>query len=133
MQYTVPKHDNANAETPFFPLKKRFDENNEVGEILAYNEELGDKSILWHHSDIPEDLWVIGTNGIASGMSNAANFRPILEKFRNILLKLGQPTPDLIYGIHHLLGLKLLTRLRLGLSHLKGARKPCQHVSQHLD
>ena len=40
------------------------------------------------------------------------------KKFRNALLKLGRPIPDLIYGIHHLLGLKLLTRLRLGLSHL---------------
>ena len=40
------------------------------------------------------------------------------KKFRITLLKLGRPTPDLIYGIHHPLGLKLLTRLRLGLSHL---------------
>ena len=31
------------------------------------------------------------------------------KKFRNTLLKLGQPTPD-IYQIHHPLGLKLLTR-----------------------
>ena len=38
------------------------------------------------------------------------------NNFRNILLKLDRPTPDLIYGIHHPLGLKLLTRLRLGLS-----------------
>ena len=39
------------------------------------------------------------------------------SNFRNILLKLGQPAPNLLYGIHHPLGLKLLTRLRLGLSH----------------
>ena len=51
--------------------------DNKVGDILAYNEELGDNSILWHHSDIPENLWVIGTNDIASEMSNAASFRPI--------------------------------------------------------
>ena len=44
------------------------------------------------------------------------------KKFRNILHKLGQPTPDLIYGIHHPLGLKLVTRLRLGLSHLNENR-----------
>ena len=50
---------------------------NEVGNIFAYNKELGDNSVLWHHSDIPEDLWVIGTNDIAFEMSNAANFRPI--------------------------------------------------------
>ena len=44
------------------------------------------------------------------------------KKFRNILLKLGRPAPDLIYGIHHPLGLKLLTGLRLGLSHLNEHR-----------
>ena len=44
------------------------------------------------------------------------------KKFRNTLLKRGRPTPDLIYGIHHPLGLKLLTRLRLGLSHLNEHR-----------
>lgn len=49
----------------------------EVGNIFAYNKELGKNSVLWHHSDIPKDLWVIGTNGIASEMSYAANFRPI--------------------------------------------------------
>ena len=32
--------------------------DNEVGDILAFDEELGDNSIFWHHSDIPEDLWV---------------------------------------------------------------------------
>ena len=44
------------------------------------------------------------------------------KKFRNTVLKLGRPTSDLIYGIHHPLVLKLLTRLRLGLSHLKKHR-----------
>ena len=51
--------------------------DNEVGDTLAYNEELGDNLILWYHSNIPEDLWVIGTNDIASEMSKAAIFRPI--------------------------------------------------------
>ena len=38
---------------------------------------------------------------------------------RNLeMLKLGQLTPDLLYATHHSLGLKLLTRLRLGLSQL---------------
>ena len=44
------------------------------------------------------------------------------KKLRNILLELGRPTPDLIYGIHRPLGLKLLTRLRLCLSHLNKHR-----------
>ena len=51
--------------------------DNEVGDILAYNEELGENSSLWHHSGIPEDLWVIGTNDTESEMSNAATLRPI--------------------------------------------------------
>ena len=44
------------------------------------------------------------------------------KKFRNTLFKLGWPTPDLIYRTHCPLDLKLLTRLRLGLSHLKENR-----------
>ena len=44
------------------------------------------------------------------------------KEFRHTLLKLEWSTPDLIYGIHHPLGLKLLTRLRLGLSHLNEHR-----------
>ena len=51
--------------------------DNEVGDILVYNKELGDNSILWHHSDIPGDLWVTGTSDIAPEMSYAASFRPI--------------------------------------------------------
>ena len=41
-----------------------------------------------------------------------------LLTFRNSLLKMGRPTPKPIYNIHNPNGLKLLTRLRLGLSHL---------------
>ena len=35
--------------------------SNEVEAILAYNEEFDDK-IICSHSDIPDDLWVLGTN-----------------------------------------------------------------------
>ena len=38
--------------------------------------------------------------------------------FRNYLLKMIHPSPNLVYDIHNPLGLCLLTRLRLGLSHL---------------
>ena len=38
--------------------------------------------------------------------------------FRNALLKIGLPNRCLVYRIHNPIGLKLLTRLRLGLSHL---------------
>ena len=34
---------------------------NEAGDILAYIEEPNNDAIVWHHSDIPDNLWVIGT------------------------------------------------------------------------
>ena len=39
--------------------------------------------------------------------------------FRKNLLKLIRPSPNSLYGIHDPLGVKLLTRIRLGLSHLR--------------
>ena len=38
--------------------------------------------------------------------------------FRNSLLKIGRPIQNLIDNIHDPMGIKYLTRLRLGLSHL---------------
>ena len=38
--------------------------------------------------------------------------------FRNSLLKMIRPLPNPVYDLHNPLGLRLLTRLRLGLSHL---------------
>ena len=38
--------------------------------------------------------------------------------FTNVLLKIGRPTPKPVYNIHDPNGLRLLTRLRLGFSHL---------------
>ena len=45
--------------------------DSEVGDILAYNEELNNGAIVWHHSDIPDNLWVIWTENIAVEISNA--------------------------------------------------------------
>ena len=42
----------------------------------------------------------------------------ILLTFRNSLWKIGRPASKSVYNIHNPNGLKLLTRLRLGLSHL---------------
>ena len=42
--------------------------------------------------------------------------------FWNALLKIGRPSQCSIYRIHNPVGLKLLTRLRLGLSHLNEHR-----------
>ena len=43
-----------------------------------------------------------------------------LLSFKNVLLKLGWPFPKSCFNIHNPVGLKLLTRLRVGLSHLNG-------------
>ena len=45
--------------------------------------------------------------------------------FRSALTKIGRPIPKRIYNVHNPVGLKLLTRLRLGLSHLN------QHKFDH--
>ena len=39
-------------------------------------------------------------------------------KFRNSLLKIGRPIQNSVYNMHDPVGIKYLTRLRLGLSHL---------------
>ena len=38
--------------------------DNEVGGNLAYNVELRSNGILWHYSDIPDNLWVLETNAM---------------------------------------------------------------------
>ena len=45
-----------------------------------------------------------------------------LQIFRNLILKIGRPIGNSIFKIHDPLGIKLLTRLRLGLSHLNEHR-----------
>ena len=45
--------------------------------------------------------------------------------FRNALIKIGRPIPKPVYTVHNPVGLKLLTRLRFGLSHLN------QHKFNH--
>ena len=45
-----------------------------------------------------------------------------LPYFRNALLKVGRPTAKPFYNIHNPIGLKLLTRLRLGLSNFNPLR-----------
>ena len=57
-------------------------------------------------------------NKLDPDLCNAKSY----SKFRKSLLKSGRPSPNHIYKIHDPLGLKLLTRLRLGLSHLNEHR-----------
>ena len=44
---------------------------------------------------------------------------PSYSIFRKYLLKIIRPSPNSLYGIHDPLGVQLLTRIRLGLSHLR--------------
>ena len=44
---------------------------------------------------------------------------PSLTVFKKALLKFMRPYPSQVYGIHNFVGIKFLTRLRLGLSHLR--------------
>ena len=54
-------------------------------------------------------------NRIDPDIRNVASY----SCFRNHLLKKIRPCPNNLYGIHDPLGIKLLTRIRLGLSHLR--------------
>ena len=49
----------------------------EVEAILAYYQELEDKSILWYHSDVPHDLWVLGTKEMEDELKTTAESFPI--------------------------------------------------------
>ena len=57
-------------------------------------------------------------NKLDPDLRNAKSY----SMLRKSLLKFGRPSPNHIYKIHDPLGLKLLTRLRLGLSHLNEHR-----------
>ena len=50
---------------------------NEVEALLAYNEEMEDKRIVWYHGDILSDLWVTGNARMLNNMSNAVGGLPI--------------------------------------------------------
>ena len=51
--------------------------DNEVGDILVYNEELGDDEVPWFHGDIPSDLWVFGTKVMEEEMNSSAECYPL--------------------------------------------------------
>ena len=57
---------------------------------------------------------IIEWNKLDINLRNAKSFLI----FRNSLLKIGRPMQNSIYNIHDPVGIKYLTRLRLGLSHL---------------
>ena len=51
--------------------------DNEVEMLLSYNSELEDDEIVFYHGDIPQDLWVIGTERMLSELCQASNGQPI--------------------------------------------------------
>ena len=57
---------------------------------------------------------IVEWNKLDINLRNAKSFLI----FRNSLLKIGRPIQNPIYNIHDPMGIKYLTRLRLGLSHL---------------
>ena len=59
------------------PEKMRENPENEVEAILAYNEELEEESIIWSHSDIPDDMWVLGTSRMMNDLSHVAGGLPL--------------------------------------------------------
>ena len=56
--------------------------------------------------------------------SNSRNSEK-LQIFKSKILRFIRPTANSIFGCHNPIGVKLLTRLRLGLSHL------CEHKFKH--
>ena len=51
--------------------------DNEVEDILAYNEELRDGSIIWYHGDIPSDLWVIEKENMPAEILSSSKTFPL--------------------------------------------------------
>ena len=64
---------------------------------------------------------IIEWNKLDVNLRNAKSFL----KFRNSLLKTGRPMQKSVYNIHDPVGIKYLTRLWLGLSHLN------EHILRH--
>ena len=50
---------------------------NELESILAFNEELDKDEIIWFHSDIPNDVWVLGRNHMITGMRHGSLLHPL--------------------------------------------------------
>ena len=45
--------------------------------LLGYNEELAENGIISYHGDLPQDLWVIGTNRMIADLSHASGGYPL--------------------------------------------------------
>ena len=61
---------------------------------------------------------IVEWNKLDINLRNIKSF----QIFRNLLLKIGRPIQNSIFNVHDPVGIKYLTRLRLGLSHLNEHR-----------
>ena len=86
---------------------------------------LDDVATLYSRTDIFKYLFFPSTISEWNKLELKIRQSITLLTFRNALMKIGTPIPKPVYNVHNPVGLKLLTRLRLGLSHLN------QHKFNH--
>ena len=86
---------------------------------------LDDVATLYSRTDIFKYLFFPSTISEWNKLELKIRQSKTLLTFRNALMKIGTPIPKPVYNVHNPVGLKLLTRLRLGLSHLN------QHKFNH--
>ena len=86
---------------------------------------LEDVATLYNRTDIFKYSFFPSTISERNKLDLKIRQSMTLLTFRNALIKIGRPIPKPIYSVHNPVGLKLLTRLRPGLSHLN------QHKFNH--
>ena len=76
-------------------------------------------SLIFTHNFFKNTLFpstILEWNKLDSSLQNPASY----NVFENSILKFMRPFPNKIFQCHNPKGVKLVTRLRLGLSHLRG-------------
>ena len=84
-----------------------------------------DVAMLYSRTDIFKYSFFLSTISEWNKLDLKIRQSKTLLTFRNALVKIRRPIPKPVYNVHNPVGLKLLTRLRLGLSHLN------QHKFNH--
>ena len=85
---------------------------------MYYTGSVEDVAMLYSRSDIFKYSFFRSTISKWNKLDLKIRQSKILLTFRNALINTGKPIPKPIYNGHNPIGLKLLTSLRLGLSHL---------------
>ena len=79
---------------------------------------LEDVATLYSRADIFKYSFFLSTISEWNKLDLKIQQSKALLTLRNALIKIGRPIPKPIHNVHNPLGLKLLTRLRIGLNHL---------------